>query len=125
MIVTGGKGAGDTTSEAAVSRRYLLRQGVPDAAILLEDNGRTTEASLSGVAEIMQGRGLHRALLVSDPFHMLRLQIVARRHGLRSLTSPTRTSPISARRTQALGYIMSESIKVPVTIVRGLFRRNG
>src|SRR3954454_6465989 len=36
FIVTGGTGIGDTTSEAAVSRRYCIRNGVPSDAILLE-----------------------------------------------------------------------------------------
>src|SRR5678816_3399861 len=36
MIVTGGTGFGDTTSEAAVSRGYMRKHGVPDASILLE-----------------------------------------------------------------------------------------
>jgi uncharacterized SAM-binding protein YcdF (DUF218 family) len=123
MIVTGGKGAGDTTSEAAVGRRYVLRQGVPDTAILLESDGRTTSASLEAVADIMRRRDLHRAILVSDPFHMLRLQILAGKLGLASVTSPTRTSPISASRTEAVGYVLSESFKVPATVVMAMVRR--
>jgi uncharacterized SAM-binding protein YcdF (DUF218 family) len=117
LIVTGGMGSGDTTSEAAVGRRYALRQGVPDSAILLEDQGRTTTASLAAVSDIMSRRKLRQAILVSDPFHMLRLRILAREYGLDCVTSPTRTSPISASRTEALGYVMSESIKVPVTLL--------
>jgi vancomycin permeability regulator SanA len=35
MIVTGGTGRGDTTSEAAVSQRYAVQRGVPASAILL------------------------------------------------------------------------------------------
>ena len=120
VIVTGGRGTGDTTTEAAVSRRYVLRQGVADSVILLEDHGRTTNASLSAVADIMRHHGLRRAILVSDPFHMLRLQILARRLGMQSATSPTRSSPISASPTKALGYVLSESIKVPATLVLGV-----
>jgi vancomycin permeability regulator SanA len=36
MIVTGGTGMGDTTSEAAVSQRYVAQRGVPVQSILLE-----------------------------------------------------------------------------------------
>jgi uncharacterized SAM-binding protein YcdF (DUF218 family) len=123
LIVTGGKGTGDTTTEAAVSRRYILRQGIADSVILQEDQGRTTNASLGAVAEIMREKGLRRAILVSDPFHMLRLHIIARQLGLQTRSSPTRSSPISASPTEALGYILSESIKVPVTLVMGLSER--
>src|SRR5688572_10578030 len=69
LIVTGGKGAGDTTSEGAVSRQYALRHGVPDSAILVESRGRNTRESLETVANMMEARGLNRAILVSDPFH--------------------------------------------------------
>ena len=114
LIVTGGMGVGDTTSEGAVSRTYALRHGVPDSAILVENQGRTTRQSLGAVADMMHGRNLDRAILVSDPFHMLRLSIVARGLGLTAYTSPTPTSPISANRGQAWRYVLSESIKVPL-----------
>ncbi|MFL5562292.1 MAG: YdcF family protein [Gemmatimonadaceae bacterium] len=121
MIVTGGRGDGDTTSEAAVSRRYALRRGVPDSAIVLENMGRTTRESLQGVAAIMRGQSKQDVILVSDPFHMLRLSILARRFGLQPLTSPTRTSPISQSRDQNWRYVVNESLKVPVVY---LFERN-
>jgi uncharacterized SAM-binding protein YcdF (DUF218 family) len=123
LVVTGGRGTGDTTSEAAVGRRYAVSEGVADTAILLEGEGRTTDASLQAVAAILGSRGLRHAILVSDPFHMLRLQILARRYGMQPYTSPTRTSPISANRTEAIAYVLSESVKVPATIVLGFLAR--
>jgi uncharacterized SAM-binding protein YcdF (DUF218 family) len=123
LVLTGGLGTGDTISEAAVGRRYVMKAGVADSAILLENEGRTTSASLEAVAGIMAKERLERAILVSDPFHMLRLQIVAKRYGVESVTSPTRTSPISANRLEAFAYVMSESVKVPATIVLGLLGR--
>ena len=123
LVLTGGRGTGDTISEAAVGRRYALKAGVAGSAILLEGDGRTTSASLAAVAQIMKEEQLERAILVSDPFHMLRLQILARRFGVESVTSPTRSSPISANRLEALAYVMSESVKVPATIVLGLLGR--
>lgn len=123
LVLTGGRGVGDTISEAAVGRRYAMKAGVNDSAILLENEGRTTEASMEAVAEIIDKRDLERVILVSDPFHMLRLRILAGRYGFESVTSPTRTSPISANRLEALAYIMSESVKVPATIVLGILGR--
>jgi uncharacterized SAM-binding protein YcdF (DUF218 family) len=117
LIVTGGMGAGDTTSEGAVSRQYALKHGVPDSAILVENQGRTTRESLEAVADMMHRRDLDRAILVSDPFHMLRLSIVARGVGLTPYTSPTPTSPISANRGEAWRYVLSESIKVPLVFM--------
>ena len=114
LILTGGTGTGDTTSEAAVGRTYVRRRGVPDSAILEENEGRTTSESMRAVAGMLEVRGLQSALLVSDPFHMLRLRILARRFGFTPYTSPTQTSPISPNREERWKYIFSESLKAPL-----------
>jgi uncharacterized SAM-binding protein YcdF (DUF218 family) len=114
LILTGGTGSGDTTSEAAVGRTYARKHGVPDSAILVENEGRTTSESMRAVAGMLEVRGLQTALLVSDPFHMLRLRILARRFGFTPYTSPTRTSPISPNREERWKYILSESLKAPL-----------
>src|SRR6476620_2268123 len=114
LILTGGTGEGDTTSEAAVGRTYAIKHGVPDTVILMETEGRTTSESMRAVAGMLEARGLQTALLVSDPFHMLRLRILARRFGFTPYTSPTQTSPISPNREQRWKYIFSESLKAPL-----------
>jgi uncharacterized SAM-binding protein YcdF (DUF218 family) len=114
LILTGGTGSGDTTSEAAVGRTYARKHGVPDSAILVETEGRTTSESMRAVEGMLEVRGLQSALLVSDPFHMLRLRILARRFGFTPYTSPTRTSPISPNREERWKYIFSESLKAPL-----------
>src|SRR6266550_2722601 len=117
LILTGGTGAGDTTSEAAVGRTYARKRGVPDSAILVENEGRTTSESMRAVAGMLEVRGLQTALLVSDPFHMLRLRILARRFGFTPYTSPTQTSPISPNREARWKYIFSESLKAPLAFL--------
>ncbi|HKT08906.1 MAG TPA: YdcF family protein [Gemmatimonadaceae bacterium] len=117
VIVTGGTGAGDTTSEAQVGRRFLLEHGVPDSAIVMETHGLTTSQSVHAVAAIMSTLPGRRVILVSDPFHMLRLSILARALGLTPLTSPTRTSPISTRTSARWKYVFAESLKAPIAYV--------
>jgi len=117
LILTGGTGAGDTTSEAAVGRTYARKRGVPDSAILVENEGRTTSESMRAVAGMLEVRGLQTALLVSDPFHMLRLRILARRFGFTPFTSPTQTSPISPNSEARWKYIFSESLKAPLAFL--------
>lgn len=117
LILTGGTGVGDTTSEAAVARKYAMSQGVPDRAIVIEIKGRTTSESMRAVARIMDDREQRSVILVSDPFHMLRLSILARRFGLKPYTSPTRTSPITSNREEHWKYMVSESVKVPLAYI--------
>jgi uncharacterized SAM-binding protein YcdF (DUF218 family) len=121
LVLTGGTGVGDTTSEAAVSRRYVRRHGVPDSAILLENRGRTTSQSLRAVAGLLGETAPSSVVLVSDPFHSLRLAIIARRLGLDPHTSPTRTSPISRNMAEYWKYLLSESVKAPLAF---LFERS-
>lgn len=117
IVFTGGFGNRDTTSEAAVGRVYAMKAGVPEHAIMMENAGRTTSESLQQVARLMDRSTARRVILVSDPFHMLRLAILARRYGLTPYTSPTRTSPISANRRERWHYALAESIKVPVAFL--------
>jgi uncharacterized SAM-binding protein YcdF (DUF218 family) len=117
LVVTGGVGAGDTTSEAVVGKRFLTQMGVPAEKVLMEPEGRTTEQSMRDVATMLKNQGITRVVLVSDPFHMLRLDIVARSNGLQPLTSPTRTSPISENSAELATYVVAESFKVPFTFV--------
>jgi len=117
LVLTGGMGDGDTTSEAAVGRRYAVKHGIPDSAIMVETRGRTTAVSMQRVAEMLDSLPRREVILVSDPFHMLRLSILARRFGLSPRSSPTRTSPISASATESWRYALSESVKVPLTLL--------
>jgi uncharacterized SAM-binding protein YcdF (DUF218 family) len=93
VIVTGGKADGDVTTEAASARAYAIGRGVPDAAILTEDRGRTTLESLRGAASILRDRDFQTAVFVSDRTHMLRVLRIARDEGITAFGSPTATSP--------------------------------
>lgn len=117
LVLTGGIAEGDTASEAAVSRTYVMRAGVPDSAILLENDGRTTQQSLHAVARLLEARGLQRVILVSDPFHLLRASVVARRNGLAVRTSPTRADDAWGRLIRQPGYFLAESVKAPAALV--------
>jgi uncharacterized SAM-binding protein YcdF (DUF218 family) len=119
MIVTGGRGVGDTTSEAAVGMRYLVQRGVPASSISMDTAGLTTSQSMVAARHLLGTKSYPSVLIVSDPFHMLRLAILARRLHMNPLLSPTRTSPISTRPGQQLRYVMAESIKAPYAIVVG------
>src|SRR5689334_20595368 len=93
VLVTGGVGARDTLNEANVGRDYLVRLGLPSETVV-PLAGEDTYASLSEVRRWFDGRTSRRVLLVSDGFHMLRLQIIASRLGLVPFTSPAPGSPI-------------------------------
>ena len=117
MVVTGGIGEGDRVSEATVGRQYLVAHGVPDSAVVVRPEGRSTQASIQSVAEYAGEHAIHRVLLVSDPFHMLRLRLEAGRTSLQAFTSPTRTSPISANWRYELFFFGAEAWKIPIVLL--------
>jgi uncharacterized SAM-binding protein YcdF (DUF218 family) len=120
IVVTGGVGRGDTTSEAIVGRRYLMGRDVPGDAVVAQPVGRNTTTSMTAVGDWLRERHLSRVLLVSDPFHMFRLRMEARRTSLEAYTSPTPSSPISDNPVLELRYLFAEGLKVPVAWARAM-----
>lgn len=119
LILTGGVGTGDTVSEAVVGGRYAARAGIPPKQILTERVGTGSIQSMAGVARLMEHHGLRSAVLVSDPFHMLRLRLLALREGITAYSSPTRTSPISQNPEEEWHFVLRESLALPITLILG------
>ena len=71
---------------------------MPAEAILLEDEGTNSFESLSGVAEILDERGLGEVLIVTDPYHALRSRLIADEVGLDASVSSTDTSVVEGGR---------------------------
>src|SRR5439155_19747732 len=115
VLGTGGVGTGETPRESDRGRRYPVKAGLPEAAVLALPAGTSTSSSLDGVARWFSGRDSRRVLLVSDGFHMLRLQIIATRLALVPFTSPAPNSPIRANPRRNAAYFFAEGFKVPVT----------
>src|SRR5213595_2223471 len=115
VLVTGGVGTGDTLSESDVGRRYLVKAGLPEAAVIALAAGASTASSVASVARWFGAQDSRRVLLVSDGFHMLRLKIIAARLGLVPFTSPAPGSPIRSNPRRNAAYFLAEGLKVPVT----------
>ena len=120
VITTGGNQPGDRFTEAEASANYLIQGlGIDYQAteILQEISGSTTRESLIGVRDIMQSRGLHSVLIVTDPYHSLRSRLIAQDLGLVAYVSPTRTSPL--RGASAVSRHVREALGVAVAHLIG------
>lgn len=120
IVVTGGKLPGDRFTEASAGAAYLHTRGVSDAAIVRETTGTSSFESLAASARILQQRGVTRVLLVSDPFHSLRVRLIAEELGLDAATSPTRTSPIGG--VDELLRFLGEAVRVAAGRIFGFAR---
>lgn len=80
LIVSGGQGADELTSEAAAMANYLIEQGVPEEDILIENRSRTTFENLTFSKAILEKEGLGKhVLIVTNSFHTLRAGVFMRR----------------------------------------------
>lgn len=109
IVTAGGNRAGDHYTEASAGAQWLVEQGVPKQSTLAVGEGNDTLGSLRAVAATAGEHGWHTAVLVSDPWHLLRARTMADDSGLDAWTSPTHSGPIvQTRETQAL-YIFRET----------------
>jgi vancomycin permeability regulator SanA len=123
IVVTGGRQPGDNFTEATASADYLHTKGVPDNDILREVSGHSSWQSLASTSAFLKVRNIHDVILVSDPFHSLRIGGMAAELGLDASTSPTRTSPI--RGFDAAEYMGRETLAVALGRIVGFRREAG
>ena len=106
VVVSGGQGSNESTSEAACMADYLEEHGVDSDQILLEDQSSNTKENLIYSRELLEEHGIvvlrDEVLVVSNGFHLTRAQMLAERYGYKSvsaLAAPPATSPPASRCT--------------------------
>lgn len=78
IIVSGGQGPDEHTSEAQVMYDYLVAGGVEPERIMLEDRSHNTFQNLTNSAALMERKGLdvNKVILVSNGFHLTRARML-------------------------------------------------
>ena len=89
IILTGTRSQEGNVSEAMAGRNYLAARGVPAEAIALDESSRTTRENLAGAKRLMAELEARRALVVSDPLHMLRSRMMWEHLGIEARGAPT------------------------------------
>jgi uncharacterized SAM-binding protein YcdF (DUF218 family) len=109
IVLTGGKMPGDVYTEAETGVQYLLDRGVPSSALLWENQGRDTWQSMQGVDEVLDGTGVDSLIIVSDGFHLLRTELMARSLGFSASGAASENSPIQPWSGTEFSYIIRET----------------
>ena len=83
-IVSGGQGSNETVSEADSMKRYLCGLGVDPERIYTEDASHSTSENIRFTKEALAEYGIEpeRIIGVSTAFHLPRIEMLSRRHGL-------------------------------------------
>ena len=100
VIVTGGFGAGNDHSDAYTAKQYVVRQGIPEEDVWLEEASSITQENLENAKVIMEENGMTTAIIVSDPLHMKRAMLLAKDAGIDGYSSPTETTMYQSLETK-------------------------
>jgi uncharacterized SAM-binding protein YcdF (DUF218 family) len=126
----------DSVSSAEIMRREALRQGVPQAATLIEPSSQTTEENATEVAKLMLQHKLKSAILVTSPYHQRRAALLFTRafapHGLLLRNYPARDpewnadlwwlhEPLRSRTLVEIAKLGAELLRPAVTTSRASF----
>ena len=115
IVVTGGNQPGDRFTEAAAGAAYLESLGVPGQAIEREVQGTNSWESLAAAARFLRAEGVTRVVLVSDPYHAMRIDGIAHELGLDAVVSP-------AGGGASVGSLLRETAAVAIGRVVGYDR---
>lgn len=108
LLFTGGRGEGTSVAESEAARVMAVSEGIPDDAILTEDESTTTMHNLVEAQLLMRDAGAETALIVSDPLHMRRAMEMAEALGIQARPSATPTSRYRSWTTQ-LSFLLRET----------------
>lgn len=119
ICLTGGQGR-HGAPEAHVARDLAVAMGVPEAALLIEDQSRNTFENIALARPMIDGA----VILVSNRWHLPRAWLITRLMGWRARVSGPRGTAPWPRTARA---ILREIVAIPPTILRTLrsVRRSG
>lgn len=121
LIMTGGLGEGNETSDACAAKQYAIKKGVPEYVIFIEEESTITEENLKLAKLIMDAHSMNTAIIVSDPLHMKRAMRMANDYGITAYSSPTPTTMYQSAKTQIPFSAREVFFYIGYSIVR-LFR---
>ena len=75
-------------SEGGVGHDYLMRKGVPEAALIAETQASDTAESAARVAVIMRTNRMKNCIAVSDAYHMFRIRKLLEHEGMQVYVAP-------------------------------------
>lgn len=85
-VLSGGRGDGETVSEAQAMRDGLTKQGISADRLILEENSTTTAENMQDSKKLLKKEGLDTKQLavVTSDFHICRARFLAKENGMRA-----------------------------------------
>jgi uncharacterized SAM-binding protein YcdF (DUF218 family) len=92
ILFSGGTDREDNINEAKTMKKLAIALGVPSEDILLETRSTSTYENILFSQKILRSLHLKSVILVTDPFHSARAELVSKKLGLSFGISPAATS---------------------------------
>ncbi|MFQ7395752.1 MAG: YdcF family protein [Lachnospira eligens] len=116
IIVSGGKGKGENTTEAYAMYNYLVSKGIDSSRIIQEDKSTDTSENMKYSVKYMDNKDA-LAGIVTNNFHVARSRLLARHAGLNN----TCGIPAESDHVLFINYMVREAIGIVKDFVFGNF----
>ncbi|MBU3129279.1 YdcF family protein [Clostridium tagluense] len=97
IVVSGGKGSGESITEAEAMKRFLIKHGVARGQIIKEEKSTSTLENMkftTEVLEALEGSKNIEVTIVTNNFHMFRAKFLAQRQGMKVYGYPAALHPM-------------------------------
>jgi vancomycin permeability regulator SanA len=91
LVFSGGPGDG-LIHETESMRRFAIQHGVPGEAIVVDEQGLNTQATVHHTARIFEHLNIRRVIVVSHFYHLPRIKMTYQRSGIDVYTMPASES---------------------------------
>jgi len=88
VITTGGAAQDPSFTEGGVGRDYLMHRGIAERNLIAETQGTDTAHSAERVGVIMRTNHMHTCVVVSDQYHVFRIQKLLEHQGMQVYVAP-------------------------------------
>ena len=119
IIVSGGKGQGENTSEAEAMYRYLTQKGIDGSRIIKEEQSTNTDENMSYSAQFIENKE-DKVAIVTSNFHIFRAKLLAKAKGLCNICGAA--SPSDS--ILLVNYMVREAIGVVKDFMVGNFEKS-
>ena len=90
IIVSGGVSKDCSCYEADKMKAYLLKNGVPDSVIIVDNLGKNTRATAANTFKLKDSLHINSVIAVSQYYHISRTKMLLRKNGFKNVSG---TSP--------------------------------
>ncbi len=117
ILLSGGRSARGVSSESSTMNTMVRDRGISADKIILESHAHSTFENIVFTKNIMDKNNFHSVLIVTDPVHMPRTALIARKLGLNFSVSPAINSPCSQNILLRNKFLFTEALAILVYLI--------